>query len=163
MIRTALFLTALAAPAMAQSSEALDRLEAASEEMNRNFEAYYLSRVPSLARVMPEVEWDEAYRETGRCILRRIEEQRGADGVADYLEAIEAYAARPVETFDDMTTGQPVILRDDLAISIGQECGVVEVAMARMRDSGFFEAIGRPGVMDQIMAPAAPVTEETDG
>lgn len=156
----AFLLAAIAAPALAQGSEALDRLEAASEEMNRNFEAFYVSRVPALAGVMPDAEWDEAYRDMGRCLLRRMEEERGAEGVEEYLAAMEAYAAKPVETFSDMTSGQPRLLRDEVAIAVGQECGVIEIAMARMRDSGFLEAIGRPGVMERVMADPTPGTED---
>jgi hypothetical protein len=147
LVSTALLL----APAFAQSDAALDRLESASEAVSRNMEVFMLSRAPDLAEVMPAIDWDEDYREVGRCTLGGLQARGGDSLVEQYLTAIEAWAEVEVTSLAQMSLEAPEVLSNQTATELMQDCGAAELATERMAASGLLEAMMRPDVIGALM------------
>ena len=88
-------------------SDALSRLEAGTTAMTDNLLDFYVSRVPELADVRPDMSWDAAFRDAGQCILNGIDADGGSAAVAEYLTALEKFAAadpKPGKFFGHVVT-----------------------------------------------------------
>lgn len=139
----------LAAPAFAQSE--LDRLEVASVAAGENMEAFLISAAPTLATAMPDWTWDAEMRDAGSCTLDAIREAGGDAAVTDYLTSLEAFSTMPITSMQQMATDTPVPIDAIFAQNTGITCGSSEIAMRRMQESGFMEAMMNPEVMTSLM------------
>lgn len=127
----------------------LARLEAATEQGGAQFSEFLLRRAPELAPNLPNWEWDDAYRAAGRCFLDRLQASTGADGVERYLKVVEDYAAKPVTSLSD-TESQPSEMMSAPAVSALQSCGVQQIVMQRMIDSGLMGAMMNEATMMKL-------------
>lgn len=143
-------LALLAAPAFAQSSD-LDRLAVATEAASANMEQFLVSRVPALADSMPDWAFDEEMRVAGACTLDAVRARGGDDAVEQYLSSLEAFGQLEITSVQQMALETPVPIDADAGMQIAQECGSDQIAMRRMTESGFMQAMTDPNVMMALM------------
>lgn len=142
-------LTLLAAPAFAQS--ALDRLEVATVAAGQNLEAFMTSIAPELAPAMPDWTWNTELRDAGSCTLDMIRAEGGTEAVESYLSSLETFSTMELTSMQQMATDTPVPINAAFAERAGTECGSAEIAMRRMQESGFMEAMMNPAIMGRFM------------
>jgi len=141
MIRSLAFvapaLVALSLPAAAQST--FERMETVSEAMGALMNEAFVAQIPALEGNMPDPEWDEPMRDAYRCVYDRYVEAAGEDAVAEMVTQMEEM----VETIDPVSLiegtaplEQPEGITDENGIAIVTECGIMEIFMARMAESG---------------------------
>jgi hypothetical protein len=140
-----------AAPALAQSE--LEQLETLSEAAAQNMEDFFVGRVPELAEVMVDWEWDDEMREVAGCTMDRLREEGGDQAVTDYIAAMEVFSATEITSFDQIASDTPQPFNPDIAMQVATDCRAMEVSMQRMQESGMFDAMMAPGVMQRLMAP----------
>ena len=144
-------------PAMVSADEhitALDRMEISTERMTDNLLNFYESRVPELADVRPDMVWDSAFRDAGRCILDGLNAEGGAAAVVTYLAALERFAEAEIVNFTDLTEKMPAALASDIVLELSQVCGMIALGAEKMAASGLNEAFAAEGVLDKVLAPA---------
>lgn len=151
-VLAAIALLPTAAPTAALADNLLDRYGVASDAKAEQMRAFYISRVPEMADVMPEMGWDDAIAAVTACTLNGVRQARGEEAAEAYVAAMEAWAAIPVNSFGDMAEGLSGALSDDLAIRLAQDCGALDLSMQRMQDSGMMALVQQPGVMERLMA-----------
>lgn len=151
MFRPILIALTLAAPTALFADTQLDRLEALSEEMNlgmaqlmaREIAANGGDPAPMLA-AMPDTSWDAEYRAAGTCMLDGYTSLIGSDGVDAMLDNMEAMlpqmATATMESMAEMNP-LPAGISQDQSIEITQSCGMMEIGMRRMQESGFTAAM----------------------
>lgn len=143
-------LTLLAAPAAFAQSD-IDRLAVATEAASANLESFLVSRVPSLATSMPDWTFDEEMRVAGACTLDAVREREGDAAVEQYLTSLEAFAVLEITSMQQMALETPVPIDADTGMQIAQACGSDAIAMRRMQESGFMEAMMDPNTMMALM------------
>lgn len=154
LIISALF-TAVSGFAFADGhADALARLEAGTEKMTNNLLDFYVSRVPSLEDVRPDMSWDAEFRDAGQCILDGLDTDGGPTAVADYLAALEEFADAEIVNFTDMTTQMPAALSSNVVLGLSNSCGMIRIGTERMAASGLNDAFAQDGVMQKVLAPA---------
>jgi hypothetical protein len=140
---TRLILTsALAAallPMAAHAQSALERMETMSEAMTEMTYVALIDQIPALSGNLPSAEWDDEMRAAGECILGGVEDEVGSDGVDQMLENMET--AMQTATPEGLMNGtfQPALpegITDQQMQTISNECGMVELMMMRMAESG---------------------------
>ncbi len=146
-LATALIL--MTAPVLAQSD--LQRLEAATVAAGENIEAFLVSRVPTLADSMPDWTFDDELRAAGACTLEEIRNRNGNAAVEQYLTSLEAFAELEITSMQQMATATPVPIDADTGMQIARICGSDEIAMRRVTELGFMEAMMDPDVMMALM------------
>lgn len=157
-MRKTVFAIALAMiPTAGFAQSQLDRMETVSETMTealavmmvRQMEANGADAAP-LMDVLPDMAWDAEMREAGRCILDRYSEIVGDDGVESMLTKMEAFTAEFEAlrerggSIDDMPEPDgmmPEGLTEQRSMEITQACGMMELQMRRMDESGFSDAM----------------------
>lgn len=142
-------LTLLAAPAFAQSE--LERLEVASVAAGQNLEAFMTSVAPELGTAMPDWTWDIEMRTAGSCTLDMIRAEGGADAVISYLTSLETFSTMELTSMQQMATDTPVPVNTTFAERAGRECGSAEIALRRMQESGFMDAMMNPEIMGRFI------------
>lgn len=126
-------------PAMAQSQ--LERMEGLSVQATTLMNEALVMQIPALEGNLPAPEWDERTRTAYACMLDGYIEAVGEDGVDAMLgqmeetldgataeELMNGEMAQGIDTPEGMTEEQTQALVSD--------CGVIEVMMARMAESG---------------------------
>jgi len=146
---TAAALTLIAAPAFAQSE--LDRLEVVSEAVAQNMAAFLVARVPELADVMVDWEWDAEMREVATCTMDRIRTEGGDQALTDYLDALEVFSTIEITSIEQMGAATPIPFSNDVAMQVATECRAMEVSARRMQESGMMEAMMDPAIMGRLM------------
>lgn len=154
-MRTLLCTIALAAsPVAALAQSQLERMEAASEVMGEagirmmidEMVANGAERAP-LEAAMPDMSWDDEMRAAGGCLLERYNELSDRESVDQMLTRIEALADTIDEAgFADLVEmdemgSLPDGISDDQAVEIMQTCGMMELQLRRMAESGFSDAM----------------------
>ncbi|MEM6372790.1 MAG: hypothetical protein AAF727_08445 [Pseudomonadota bacterium] len=151
MLRTLLTAIFLTLPAAAIAQTQLERLEAISEEMNlgmaqmmvREIEAAGGNPAPVLA-AFPDTSWDDEYRAAGTCMLDQYNAIAGQDGTNIMLDRMEAMnrqlATATMDSFEAMDI-HPDGMSEEQSMAIAQSCGIVELSMRRMQESGFSAAM----------------------
>ena len=142
----ALTLTLAASPALADN---LTRLETATEQGGAQLSKFLLSRAPELAPNLPSWEWDDAYRIAGGCFLDNLQASQGGGYVEQYLTALEAYAATPVTSLEQ-TSNQPPLMTAPPVMAAMQGCGIQQIVMKRMTDSGLMGAMMNEAMMQKL-------------
>lgn len=152
-----LAMAAIAIPSISVAQSQLDRMETVSEAMTgtmvimmvREMEANGVDATP-LMEALPDMTWDDDMRVAGRCILERYSDAVGDTGVETMLTNMEAYNAE-IEALGDNsgTIGdmpEPVDMMpegfsEQQQMEIAQSCGMIELQLQRMKESGFSEAM----------------------
>ena len=142
------------APVAALAQSQLDRLQAVSDatselgvrSMIDQMVANGAARAP-LEAAIPDLTWNDEMRAAGACMLERYTELAGQDGVEQMLTRMEAFA----EDFEGFDLSDPnameemAFLPDGISYSdsaeITQSCGMMELQLQRMEQSGFSEAM----------------------
>jgi hypothetical protein len=139
-------------PAMAIAETQLERLEDLSERMNAAvFDAMIRmaenegANPEPLRAAIPDGTWDDAYREAGACMLDRFNTVTTASEIDRMLDTMEVAIAQMATTnldeigdeFDFLPEG----VTEDMSVQINMECGMTELMMQRMEDSGFTAAM----------------------
>ena len=148
------FLIALAcglAPTLA-FADMLDRYRDAVTTQAVRMQDFMVSRVPEMADVLPDTTWTPAMEAVATCTLDGLNAARGGDGVEAYVAALEAWSATEIRSLGTMADGMDPILGDDLALTLSQDCGGMDLAAKQMQDSGMLEIMSRPDVMERLMA-----------
>jgi ADP-ribosylglycohydrolase len=138
-------------PAFAMADD-LDRYRDATITKTEQMQAFYISRVPEMEEALSAMDWDDETEVVAACTLDAMREERGDDGVEEYLTALEDWAEIPVTSFAGMGDGMPAILSDSFAMELATECGAMDMAMAKMQESGMMALIQDPSVMERLMA-----------
>ena len=146
VLTTALILTASTAAA-----DPLERLIVATEALSEKANAFYISRVPALEGKLPDMTIDDELRTALSCALDSIVTEGGPDMQAAYVESMEEMATRDITTMSDLQE-MPDVVPDDILFAAMSECGMMEITAQRMQDSGFWEAMQDPGVLEALMA-----------
>lgn len=142
-------LTLFAAPAFAQTE--LERLEVAIIAAGANMEAYMTSVAPELGAVMPDWSWDAEMRTAATCTLDAIREEGGDAAVTSYVTSMEEFSTITITSMEQMATETPIPINATFAQEAGMACGSAEIAMRRMSESGFMEAMMNPEIMGRFM------------
>ncbi len=148
-LAAALTLAATAAPA----DDRLARFETLSEEST----ALMLDALVGMAvaegadparldGALPVFEWTDPYRDAGACMLTAYDAQIGADGTDALLARMETFlAAAEGKTLTEIAamsdTLLPEGLSEDRSIEISQECGMMDLQVVWMEESGFMAAM----------------------
>jgi hypothetical protein len=146
---TVLTLTALIAlplPAAAQSQ--LDRMEVLSERANALMNEAMIAQAPQLDGQMPSPEWDDALRAAFGCVLDGYRSDVGDEGVDVMLDQMETTLdGATAEDLMNGTMNERVDLPEGITPERGTElmtsCGVMEIYMTRMMESGVVEAMSQ--------------------
>ena len=148
LITAALFTTL---PATAFADTQLERLESISERMMaatlqamvRMVEEQGGNPAP-LREAMPDVSWNDEYRDAGECLLDRFTAASSSSAVTEMLDDMEAYlpqmAEMNLDTLEDVNF-LPDGMTEEQSMEINSECGITEVMMDRMENSGFMAAM----------------------
>lgn len=139
-------------PAMAIAETQLERLETLSERMNTvMIDAMIRMAVKEganpdpLRAAIPDGTWDDAYREAGACMLDRFKTATTSSEIDRMLDTMEVMIAQMATTdFDEI--GEefdflPEGITEDMSLQIDMECGMTDLMLQRMDDSGFTAAM----------------------
>jgi phage gp29-like protein len=149
LITAALF---AALPAAAFAENQLERLESISERMMtatleamvRMVEKQGGNPAP-LRDAMPDVSWNDEYRDAGDCLLERFTAASSSSDVSEMLDEMEAFipqmAEMDLETMSDDVNFLPEGMTENQSMEINSECGITDVMMERMEESGFTAAM----------------------
>lgn len=132
---------ALIAPLSAAAQSQLDRMEVLSVQANALMNEALVLQVPALEGNLPAPEWDDRTRTAYSCMLDGYVEAVGEDGVDDMLDQMEvALDGATAEGLMNGELGQgldtPEGMSEAQAQALVASCGVMEVMMARMAESG---------------------------
>lgn len=133
-------------PAAAQSQ--LDRMEVLSERANALMNEAMIAQAPQLDGRMPSPDWDDALRAAFACVLDGYRADVGEAGVDRMLDQMEATLdGATASDLMDGTLDQAVDLPEGITPERGTElmtsCGVMEIYMTRMMESGVVEAMSQ--------------------
>ncbi|QXT39372.1 hypothetical protein [Gymnodinialimonas ceratoperidinii] len=131
-------------PLAAQAQSQLDRFEALSEQMTALTYEGLAAQYPVLQGLLPSAEWGRPERRAGRCALRDYERAVGEDGVDAMLAEFETAiaSARPADLLDGtFSAGVPQGLTAAQVQQINNECGLLELQMQRLAESGAMQAL----------------------
>ena len=134
---TAPALIALSLPVSAQST--FERMETVSETMGALMNEAFVAQIPALEGNMPDPEWDDTLRDAYRCVYDRYVGLAGEDAVETMVTQMEEMVntVDPASLIDGTAPlEQPEGVTDEDGIAIVSECGVMEVFMTRMAESG---------------------------
>ncbi|MCR9108270.1 hypothetical protein [Marivita sp. XM-24bin2] len=138
----------VALPATAFAETQLERLESISERLN---DAMFSAMIRMVAKeggnpeplraAMPDGTWDDAYRDAGACILDRYTDASSASAVDTMLDEMEAFIPR-LDEIDLAAMGEgpsflPEGVSEDYSMTVNSECGLTDIMMERMSESGF--------------------------
>lgn len=136
------------------ADDLLDRLEVATEQIGENQGKFYVSRVPELAEKLPEWEWDDEIRSANKCVLDGIEEEKGREIAEAYVTGLEIDAKIPITSMAQLSDQNniPPVLRDgQTLIALSQKCNIMEISAARLKESGFWDEMMNPEVMEKLV------------
>lgn len=131
-------------PLAASAQSQLDRFEALSERMTTMTYQGLAAQYPVLQGILPESDWGRPERRAGRCALRDYERAVGEDGVEAMLVEFETAiaTARPSDLLDGtFSAGVPAGLTASQVQQINTECGLLELQMQRLAESGAMQAL----------------------
>lgn len=152
LILPAAILVAFASAATAETR--LDRFEAISEASNNLMLAGLVDMAVSegadratLEAMLPSFEWDDAMREAGNCMMAAYDAEIGTEGVDEMMNRMETFIQdADGMSFDELSESSemftlPEGLSEDRSIEITDECGMLDLQLAWMGETGFMDAL----------------------
>ena len=133
-------------------ADMLDRYQDAVTTQAVRMHDFMVGRVPEMADVLPDTAWTPEMEAVATCTLDGLNAARGGDGVEAYVAALEAWSIIEIRSLGTMADGMDPILGDDLALTLSQDCGGMELAAKQMQQSGMMEMMSRPDVMKRLLA-----------
>ena len=143
-------------PQLVAADDLLDRLENATETMGAKQGAFYLSRVPELEGKMPEWEWDDEIRQASKCVLDGIEKAKGRGIAEAYVAGLEKDAKMEIQSMAQLSEQSSIPkelqAEDQTILNLMQSCKTIEISTIRLKQSGFWDAMQDPSVMQRLLA-----------
>ena len=141
-----------AAPFAAFAESQLERLESISERMNDAMIEAMIRMVEKeggnpepLRAAVPANAWGDDHREAGRCMLEKFNEASSVSAVNQMLTEMEAFipqlAGMDLDTFGDDVNLLPEGISEDYSLQVNSECGLSDLMVERMEESGFVAAM----------------------
>ncbi|MEX3016555.1 hypothetical protein [Gymnodinialimonas hymeniacidonis] len=131
-------------PLAASAQSTFERFENVAESMNAMMNDAFVAEIPALEGNLPDPEWDEPMRTAYTCMYDGYVERVGEEPVADMVTDMEEM----LETIDPAVlieggaaVENPEGISDDEALQIVTECGLMDVFMARMAESGAMQIL----------------------
>lgn len=143
-LRIAAAAVLIALPLAAHAQSQLERFEALSEQMTALTYQGLAEQYPVLQGVLPEADWGRPERRAGRCAIRRYTAAVGEDGVTAMMDELESAiaTAQPADILDgSFNPGVPAGLTAAQVQQINTECGLLELQMQRLAESGAMQAL----------------------
>ena len=145
-MRRTLLALALVLPTSVAAQDRLDRFEALSERSTNMMVGKMIAMTGGDPASAPQFEWDAAMREAGRCMLDAYETEIGAGGVTELFDRMDAYLDESTDlSLEEMTEAELDTLPDGLtaekSIAITQDCGMVDLKLDWMSNSGLMQAM----------------------
>lgn len=138
-------------PSLALADQ-LDRLIVATDKLTALTFAFYTDRVPELKGALPDMSIDAEMSAAMQCMLDQIERDGGTGTAEVYVASMERLAdTLVINSLEDMGNMMGD-LDQQLAMDAMMNCGQMEISMRRMQESGLFEAMQKPGVMEALLA-----------
>lgn len=144
----------LALPSAALAEDQLDRLEEVSEQANIIMMMVMAAEVQMdtetqtelIASAAEQMQWDAPMRAAGECMLDGYRGDIGADGLDELLTNMETMIADMAEmtSLDDFETLGDVMpdgMTEERSMEITRDCGMLDLQMAKMSESGFVDAM----------------------
>ncbi|WP_439524738.1 hypothetical protein [Marivita sp.] len=139
-------------PFAVQAETQLERLEDVSERMNSAVMEMMVREVERqggnpepLRGAIPDGEWNDAYRDAGQCMLDRYTEASSQSDVDEMITKMEGMipmmATANMEDLGDNMDITPEGISDELSMQINNDCGMTDLMLERMQESGFTEAL----------------------
>jgi len=157
MRKTILIAALASSPTLGMAQDQLDRLEAVSEVMNEALVEMMATEIAAsgadpapLRATIPNMEWDDEMRAAGSCMLGRYKEILGSDGVEEMIAVTEEMSETATEIvaaggrMEDMPAAAEILpdgLTPAASTQIMEECGMQELQLKRMQESGFMAAM----------------------
>lgn len=149
VLSTVLFVTL---PISALAETQLERLETISEQMTSGMFEAMIRMVEKeggnpapLRDAIPDSTWNDVYRDAGACLLDRYTNASSASAVDDMLDRMEAFipeiAEMDLETMEEDTDFLPEGISEEFSLQVNSECGLTNLMMDRMEESGFMAAM----------------------
>jgi len=133
--------TALIAPLPALAQSQLDRMQVLSEQANSLMNEALVVQIPALDGNLPAPQWDDRTRTAYACMMDGYVAAVGEDAVDQMLDQMEvALDGATAESLMNGEMDQGIDMPDGMTEAQTQallaSCGVMEVMMARMAESG---------------------------
>ena len=140
-------------PVTAMAETQLERLESIAEQMNDAMFDAMIRMVEKeggnpapLREAIPDGAWGAKDREAGACLLEKYTEASSKSAVNDMLDEMEAYiptlATLDLDAMEDTDTDfLPEGITEEFSLQVNSECGLTDLMMDRMENSGFMEAM----------------------
>lgn len=144
LLRAGLAVALMTVPLAASAQSQLERFEALSEQMTTLTYQGLAQQYPVLNGLLPIADWGRPERRAGRCALRRYDRAVGDDGVEAMLSELEASiaSASPSDLLDGtFEAGVPEGLTAAEVQQINTDCGLLELQMQRLAESGAMQAL----------------------
>ncbi len=144
ILRAGLAAALVTLPLAAAAQTQLERFEDLSEQMTALTYQGLAEQYPVLQGILPETDWGRPERRAGRCAIRDYEEAVGEDGVEAMLNELEAAiaTAAPADILNGtFNPGVPEGLTAAQVQQINTECGLLELQMERLAESGAMQAL----------------------
>ena len=149
-ILATLVLTTLPCAALAETQ--LERLERISEEMNEIMFDAMVRMVEKeggnpepLRAAIPDSTWNDEYREAGACLLDKLTQASSESAIDQMLSEMDAalpkMADMDLDSIGEDMDFTPDGISDDYMMDANDECGLVDLSLARMAESGFTAAM----------------------
>lgn len=151
MIQHTLSALLIALPTLVAAETRLERFEDLSEKTSLEMSKVMVRAIETkggdisgLMDALPDPEWDDAYREAGKCMLGKYEALIGKDGVDSMLSKMEEILPQ-LETATLENIGSFAVLPEgittDQSADILKDCDMLDLILQRMKDSGYSAAI----------------------
>lgn len=142
-------------PLSAVADDQLDRFEEISERshvimMDMMIREYTKMGADGddLRAAIPDGTWDDAYRDAGQCTLDKYRAIIGSSGVDDMLDEMDDIfislddGSATFESMEELSELNSIEgISTEQQMSITRECGIIELSMQRMRESGFMDVL----------------------
>ncbi|MHA7885750.1 hypothetical protein [Roseicyclus sp.] len=133
-------------PVTAAAQSQLERMEVLSERASALMNEAMIAQLPALEGNMPDPAWDDPMRAAYGCVLEGYVQASGEAAVDTMLDEMDAMMeTATAETLMSGAFGDGVQLPEGMsevqAQALMQDCGVMEIIMARMAESGAMQVM----------------------
>lgn len=139
-------------PVAAMADTQLERLENVAEQMSEAMFGAMVRMVEKeggdpapLLEAVPDSDWDADYREAGSCLLEKYVEASSTSAVDKMLDEMEAFipkmAGIDLESLEADQDFLPEGVSEEYSMQVNSDCGMNELMMDRMENSGFMAAV----------------------
>lgn len=131
-------------PNLAFAQSELEQFEAIGEAMASKMNRLFVAQNPQVAEFLPEVEWDDEFRASAKCMIDAFRAEGGDDFIEQMLVKGNEFVDKDFTSFTEFqehANFMPDTIGQNRQIEISSECGMTELTIERMQESGFAEAL----------------------